>query len=90
MAEHKKAPTVAEALAKSRARRKAREAEKAREKTAAESKAAAPVATTSTGLIDRIRKAFSSEENVSRIESALDAVGEGIKDADADTKRKKK
>lgn len=82
-------PTIAEAAATARARRKRREAEKAAEKAAAKTKAAAPVATTSTGLIDRIRKAFSSEENVSRIESALDAVGEGIKDADADSKRKK-
>lgn len=79
-------PTIAEAAATARARRKAREAEKAAEKAAASKKAAAPVATSSSGLIDRIRKAFSSEENVNRIDSALAAMDEGIAEADKDRK----
>ncbi len=40
-------------------------------------------------LIDRIRSAFSSDDDISRIDSAVDAMSTGIDDADKDAKRKK-
>ena len=41
------------------------------------------------GLLDRIRAAFSSEDDISRIDKAVDAVSQGVADADADSERKK-
>lgn len=39
-------------------------------------------------LIDRIRAAFSSEDDISRIDSAVTAMQTGIEDADKDAERK--
>lgn len=69
MADHK--PTIAEAAAKARARRKGKEKS---------GKSAAKVPAAESGLIASIRKALSSESNVNRIDSAVDAVTKGIED----------
>ena len=63
---------------------------KAREKPAApveEAKSKAPKKASS--LISKIRTAFSTEANINRIDSALEAVEGGVADADEDAKRKK-
>ena len=63
---------------------------KAREKPAEPAEEAKPKAKPKKpGLIENVRKAFSSAENVKRIDSALEAVEGGIADADEDAKRKK-
>ncbi len=89
MAEQK-APTFAEAAAAARAKRKKREAEKAAEKARAEAPESVDAPTTSTGLIDRIRKAFSSEDDIARIDAAVEAVESGVAEADADAEAKRK
>ena len=76
-----------------RARRLATEKRERREaREAAESKAAQPkqvAEVKSSSLLDSIRKAFSSADDISRIDAAVDAVTSGVSQADKDTKRKK-
>ncbi len=67
-----------------RERREAREAAAAK---AAEPKQVAEVKSSS--LLDSIRKAFSSADDISRIDAAVDAVTRGVDDANTDHKRKK-
>ncbi len=69
-----------------RERRERGEAEKARE---ADAKAKPKKPEKELSLIDRIRAAFSSEDDINRIDSALEAIEGGIDDANKDTKRKK-
>ena len=83
------ADSIKEARRKIKARIKAREDAAAAEAAAAEAKANPKEPEKEISLIDRIRAAFSSEENVNRINSALAAVEGGIDDADKDDKRKK-
>lgn len=78
-------PTIAEARALATARRKATEARKGAEKAAAD-KPAAAAPKESPGLLDRIRAAFSSEDDIKRIDAAVDAVTQGVADADKDNK----
>ena len=83
-------PTIAEARAAATAKRKRREVEKAAEAAAAEAKAAGPKPSEDEpGLLDRIRAAFSSADDIDRIDRAVDAVSKGVDDADEDSKRKK-
>ncbi len=76
-----------------RARRLAKEKREARE--AAEAKAATPKKSKpaekeSSSLLDSIRKAFSSADDIRRIDAAVDAVSKGVDDANTDHKRKKR
>ena len=78
-----------------KARRVARETREAREaETAAEIAAAAAAAEAKKpkpkepSLLDRIRDAFSSEDDISRIDTAVDAVTSGVSQANKDSKRK--
>lgn len=82
-----KKPTFREARLALKRKREAREAAEARK--AAEAAKPAPEPEKELSLIDRIRAAFSSEENVNRIDSALEAIEGGIDDANKDNKRKK-
>ena len=76
-----------------RARRLAKEKREAREaEEAAAAKAAEPKPEEekeSSGLLDAIRKAFSSADDIKRIDEAVDAVSGGVSQADKDSKRKK-
>lgn len=78
----------------SRARRLAKEKRERREaQEAADKKAAEPKPESKeeeSGFFESIRKAFSSADDISRIDAAVDAVTGGVSQADADTKRKKK
>lgn len=68
-------------------KREKRESEEAAEK-AAESKPEKKEEKSS-GILDAIRKAFSSADDIERIDTAVDAVTSGVKDANTDHKRKK-
>lgn len=70
-------------------RRERGEAEKAREDAAKVEAAKPKKEKKERSLIDRIRDAFSSEDDINRIDSALEAVERGVDDADKDAKRKK-
>ena len=75
-----------------RARRLAKEKREAREaadKKAATPKESKPVEKESSSLLDSIRKAFSSADDIARIDAAVDAVTSGVSEADKDAKRKK-
>jgi len=69
-------------------KREKREAQEAANKKAAESKSSKPEKKESS-LLDAIRKAFSSADDISRIDSAVAAMETGIDDANTDHKRKK-
>lgn len=69
--------------------KKRREAEAKAEAKAAEPKESKPVEKESSSLLDRIREAFSSADDISRIDAAVDAVSGGVDDANTDHKRKK-
>jgi hypothetical protein len=77
-----------------RARRLAKEKREKREaQEAADKKAAEPKPEEekeSSSLLDSIRKAFSSADDISRIDAAVDAVTGGVSQANKDSKRKKK
>ena len=71
-------------------KRAARKAEReAADKKAATPKESKPVEKESSSLLDSIRKAFSSEDDIKRIDDAVDAVTRGVEDANTDHKRKK-
>lgn len=68
-------------------KRERREAEEAAAAKAAEPKQVSEVKSSS--LLDSIRKAFSSEDDIKRIDAAVDAVTSGVNEANTDHKRKK-
>ena len=75
-----------------RARRLAKEKREAREAAdkAAESPEPEKVPEKrESSLLESIRKAFSSEDDIKRIDAAVDAVSKGVEDANTDHKRKK-
>ena len=81
--------SIQKARRRSKERIAAREAEIAAGKNAATEASKPKVEKKGISLIDRIRAAFSSEEQVNRIDSALAAIEGGIDDADKDSEREK-
>lgn len=77
-----------------RARRLATEKRERREaREAADKKAAEPKPESKeeeSGFFESIRKAFSSDDDIKRIDDAVDAITSGISEADAAEKRKRK
>jgi len=78
--------TIAQARAAATKKRKDREAAEAAAAAAAAKK---PTKKKEPSLLDRVRAAFSSEDDIKRIEGALEAVEGGINEANEDSKRKK-
>ena len=85
--------TIAEARKALAIKRKAREREKAFEAAAKakEAEDAKPKKKKEkTSWLDSVRKAFSSDDDINRIDSALDAIERGVATADEVNEKKKK
>ncbi|MCB7130172.1 MAG: hypothetical protein J3T61_11610 [Candidatus Brocadiales bacterium] len=74
--------SIARARRLAKEKREKREAQEAADKKAAEPK---PEEKEESGFFESIRKAFSSDDDIKRIDDAVDAMTSGIKKADEET-----
>lgn len=81
--------TIAEARKAATLKRERREREEAAAASRKTNAGKPKQETKKKGLLDRIRDALSSADDIDRIDSAVDAVTRGVSDADEDAKRKK-